>query len=175
MDSLVRGRSRAALALAAVMLLLFPRVPARAGDLKVTIEDVRSAAGAIMIGLYDSSAGFDSAIKHSREAGLLNDKDRLVGAALRATTGSPSIIFTHLPPGRYAVIAFHDENHNGRLDENPWGVPTAGYGFSNNAQGFLGAPSFDAAAVSIDRADASIAMTLIYPKLTTGDLLELSR
>jgi uncharacterized protein (DUF2141 family) len=79
-----------------------------------------------------------------------------------------SIIFTHLPPGRYAVINFHDENDNGRLDENPWGAPTEGYGFSKNAQGFLGAPSFDSAAVSVDGADASIAIALICPKLTTG-------
>ncbi len=175
MDTLVRVRRRAGLALAALMFLLVPGLPARAGDLKVTINDVRSTAGAIMIGLYDSTAGFDNAIKHSSEAGLLNDKDRLVGAALRAITGSQSIIFTHLPPGRYAVIAFHDENDNGRLDENPWGVPTEGYGFSNNAQGLLGAPSFDAAGVSLDGADASVAITLIYPKVTTGDLLELSR
>lgn len=39
--------------------------------------------------------------------GLLNDKSRRVGATLRAASGSDSIIFTQLPPGRYAVIAFH--------------------------------------------------------------------
>ena len=59
---------------------------------------------------------------------------------------------------------FHDENDNGRLDENAWGVPTEGYGFSNNARGLLGAPSFDSAQVTLDGNDRSIAISLIYPR-----------
>ena len=136
----------------------------RASDLRVVIEGVRSNSGAIMIGLYDSSEGFTAAIEHSTEIGLLNDRGRLVGVALRAAAGTQSIIFTQLPPRRYAVIVFHDENDNGRLDENAWGVPTEGYGFSNNARGLLGAPSFDAAQVTLDGHDRSIAISLIYPR-----------
>jgi Uncharacterized protein conserved in bacteria (DUF2141) len=44
------------------------------------------------------------------------------------------------------------------------GVPTEGYGFSNDAEGLLGSPSFDAAAVTLDQADTSIVISLIYPK-----------
>jgi uncharacterized protein (DUF2141 family) len=146
--------------------LLLLGLPALADDLKVTVEGVRSNEGSIMIGLYDSAEGFNVAIKHSTEAGLLNDKGRLVGAALRAVVGAQSTIFTQLRPGRYAVIVFHDENDNGRLDESSWGVPTEGYGFSNDAQGLLAAPSFDAAAVTLDGADKDIAISLIYPRKT---------
>ena len=118
-------------------------------------------------------------IKHSTEIGLLTDKGRVVGAALRAAAGSQSIVFTQLDPGRYAVIVFHDENDNvfhdendnGLLDENSWSVPTEGYGFSNNAEGFLGSPSFDAAAVTLDGAGGGIAISLIYPaQQSTSDL-----
>jgi uncharacterized protein (DUF2141 family) len=148
-----------------------PAPTSQIGTLKVTISGVRSGSGTIMIGLYDSGDGFLAAIKHSTEVGLLNDKGRVVGAALRAAAGSQSIVFTQLSRGRYAVIVFHDENDNGRLDENAWGVPTEGYGFSNNAEGFLGSPSFDAAGVSLDGADHSIAISLIYPTLrSTSDL-----
>jgi uncharacterized protein (DUF2141 family) len=149
--------------LGALPLLLLFGLPALAGDLKVTVEGVRSNAGTIMIGLYDSAEGFNVAIKQSTEAGLLNDKSRLVGAAIRASGGAQSTVFTQLRPGRYAVIVFHDENDNGRLDETSWGVPTEGYGFSNDAQGLLAAPSFDAAAVTLDGADKDIAISLIYP------------
>jgi uncharacterized protein (DUF2141 family) len=145
----------------------------RTSDLRLTVDGVRSGSGAIMIGLYDGSGGFVGAIQHSTDAGLLNDRGRVAGAALRAAAGSQSIIFTRLPPGRYAAIVFHDENDNGRLDENPWGVPVEGYGFSNNAQGTLGAPSFDAAGVTLDGTDKSIAITLIYPGISSGDLSEL--
>ena len=115
------ARKRAMRTLAASLLLLVLGLPAWAGDLKVTIAGVRSDSGSVMIGLYDSAEGFDVAIKHATEAGLLTDKSRLVGAAIRAAAGTQSIIFTQLRPGRYAVIAFHDENDNGRLDEGPWG------------------------------------------------------
>ena len=114
-------QSRMARVAGAFLLLLLVSIPARAGDLKVTVEGVRSDSGAVMIGLYGSAEGFNEAIKHSAESGLLNDKGRLVGAAIRAATGVQSIVFTQLRPGRYAVIAFNDENDNGCLDENPWG------------------------------------------------------
>jgi uncharacterized protein (DUF2141 family) len=152
----------------AVVLLLVPGLPAWAADLKVTVDGIRSASGSVMIGLYDSAEGFGVAIKHATEAGLLTDKGRLVGAALRSAAGKQSIVFMGLPPGRYAVIAFHDENDNGRLDESPWGVPTEGYGFSNDAQGFLTAPSFEAASVTLDGEGGEITISLIYPKTAQG-------
>lgn len=133
-------------------------------DLEVDIAGIRSGAGTIMIGLYDSAGGFNAAIEHCTEGGLLNDKGRLAGMALRAASGGRRVVFAQLPPGRYAVIVFHDENDNGRLDENGWGVPTEGYAFSNNAEGLLGAPSFDAAGFTLVGQRRSIAISLIYPK-----------
>jgi uncharacterized protein (DUF2141 family) len=148
----------------------------QASDLKVEIEGVRSGSGTIMIGLYDNADGFIAAIKHSTEVGLLNDKTRLAGMALRAAPGTRNAVFMQLPPGQYAIIVFHDENDNGRLDENAWGVPTEGYGFSNNAQGILGAPSFDAAKITLDGTKRSVAVSLIYPvALSTLDLSELAK
>ena len=161
-------RARALRVQAVVVLLLILCLPAWAGDLKVTVAGIHSALGSVMIGLYDNAEGFDVAIKHATEAGLLTDRGRLVGVAMRAAAGSQSIIFTQLPPGRYAVIAFHDENDNGRLDESPWGVPTEGYGFSNDAQGFLTAPSFDAAGLTLGAGDRTVTISLIYPKAAQG-------
>ena len=66
-----------------------------------------------------------------------------------------------LPPGRYAAIVIHDEDDNGRLDTNPMGVPGEGYGVSNDARGFLSAPSFEPAAIAVG--DADIATVDRYP------------
>jgi len=137
--------------------------PSWAGDLTVSIDGVRSSAGTLMIGLYDTAAGFDKAIEQSTKEGLLNDPTRVVGVSMRAVTGTQGLVFKNLQPGSYAIIVFHDENDNGVLDENYWGVPTEGYAFSNNAQGLLGAPDFNAAAVAIDTADKAITINLIYP------------
>jgi len=48
----------------------------------------------------------------------------------------------NLPPGKYAVRYFHDENMNGNLDTNKMDIPTEGYGFSNNAYGLFGPKPF---------------------------------
>ena len=53
--------------------------------------------------------------------------------------------FADIPPGRYALAVIHDENMNGKLDTNRLGIPTEGYGFSNDVKGLLGPPSFAAA------------------------------
>ncbi len=146
-----------------------PSAPtSRTATLKLIIDGVKSRSGTIMLGLYDRSDGFIAAIKRGSATGLLIDKERVVGVALRAITGSQSISFSQLPLGRYAVIVYHDENDDGRLDENSWGVPTEGYGFSNNAQGFLSAPSFDAAAVTLSATDKTVAISLIYPDGATA-------
>ena len=116
-----------------------------------------------MVGLYDSEENFRTAISHAGKEGLLNDPSRLVGIAMRAIAGTQSVVFTNLKPGPYAVIVFHDENDSGKLTENWLGEPTEGYGFSNNAEGFLSAPSFQNAAVLLGNSDLSIVITLKYP------------
>ena len=54
--------------------------------------------------------------------------------------------------GRYAVLVYHDENSNNRLDMAMFGKPTERYGFSNNKYGAFGSkPPFDEAAINIDK------------------------
>jgi uncharacterized protein (DUF2141 family) len=145
------------------VLALLAAIPAQAGDLTVTVVGVRSDAGALMIGLYDNAERFRNGIVTATHIGLLKDKGRLVGVAMRARTGSQSMGFIQLPPGQYAVIVFHDENDNGILDEDALGKPTEGYGFSNNAIGLFSAQPFNDAAVTVGSADKSISISLTYP------------
>ena len=145
---------------------------AQAANLTVTVLGLRSDAGELLIGVYDSSEAFRSAIADSAtKSALLPEKWRLAGASLRARPGSQTITFRELPPGHYAIIAFHDENDNGVLDENVMGVPSEGYGFSNDAQGFLSAPSFGAATITLRNADENIiaSISLIYPPALSAE------
>src|SRR6185437_944374 len=138
------------------VLVLLATVPAAAAELRITTRTIRSSNGEILMGLYDNAAGFQRAIANAAR-GLTPDPGRLVGTTIRARRGAQSAVFAELPPGRYAVIVVHDENDNGRLDKNAIGMPTEGYGFSNDAHGFLGsAPSFDAAAITLGNADKEI-------------------
>jgi uncharacterized protein (DUF2141 family) len=158
-----RSRKFAKTLLLGLALAAIGALPVHAANLVVTIEDVRSNAGEILIGLYDRPDAFTSAIDSSAtKSALLPQTWRIAGVSLRAKAGSQSVIFTQLPPGRYAVIAFHDENDNGLLDANALGVPTEGFGFSNDAHGFLGAPSFEDAAIELGTVDRRISITLLY-------------
>jgi uncharacterized protein (DUF2141 family) len=118
----------------------------------------------VLIALYDSPESFEKATEASDKERFLIDPDRFGAVALRANAAMKSaVVFSNLEPGRYAAIAFHDENNNGKLDENFLGVPTEPYGFSNNVQGFLGPPRFGAAAMVPGDGDSTIRIALILP------------
>ena len=62
-----------------------------------------------------------------------------------------SVIYRYeLPAGTYAIGIFHDANLNNRLDNFFFGIPREQYGFSNNARGFMGPPSFEDAAITVE-------------------------
>lgn len=61
--------------------------------------------------------------------------------AVTATT--TSCTYADMPPGTYAAAIIHDENSNGKLDKNFLGVPTEGYGISNNHTHALKRPTWD--------------------------------
>jgi uncharacterized protein (DUF2141 family) len=51
---------------------------------------------------------------------------------------------------------------NGKLDTNRLGIPTEGYGFSNNARNLFGPPSFAAASFPYDGRTLDLTISLRY-------------
>jgi uncharacterized protein (DUF2141 family) len=76
-----------------------------------------------------------------RKAGWL--KTPLATATARADAASALCVFEKIPPGIYAISAFHDKNNNGKLDTNLLSMPIEDYGASNNARATFGPPSFE--------------------------------
>jgi len=85
----------------------------------------------------------------------------LMSRTVEARPGTLNVTFENLPPGRYVVTAYHDENDNDEFDTNFLGLPEEGYGFSNDAPVTLGPPSFNEAAVSVrdDVGETILSMT----------------
>ncbi|HVA77070.1 MAG TPA: DUF2141 domain-containing protein [Candidatus Binataceae bacterium] len=50
--------------------------------------------------------------------------------------------YVDIPPGTYAAVVFHDENSDGEFNQNAFGMPLEGYGFSNDAAALFAPPSF---------------------------------
>ncbi len=127
---------------------------ATGGDLEITVEGIRNDEGNVMVALHDESG---------RE-GFPGANGAIAAQWMRAAPGSLRFVFLDLPPGQYAVAVFHDENGNDELDTNLLGIPTEGTGFSRNAQGNFGPPSFNDAAVEIsaDSGTTRTTATLVY-------------
>ena len=69
--------------------------------------------------------------------------------AAPAKPGSVVVSMPDIPPGRYAVQAYHDEDGNGRLRKGLFGLPAEAIGFSRDARIRLGPPSFKDAAIDV--------------------------
>ena len=124
--------------------MIFSACPALADELIVTIDNIKDA-GEIHVAIYDNAAAFEA------------DRGEKGGAAPGITQGTIEYIEPgtvtyryEVAPGTYAIGIFHDANLNNRLDNYFFGVPREQYGFSNNARGFMGPPSFDDAAFNVE-------------------------
>jgi uncharacterized protein (DUF2141 family) len=93
---------------------------AHAGDLTVTISDIREAKGSLMVSVVNSDAAWNNAAAP------------IAVKKVPAAQGEVKLQFKDLAPGTYAVQVMHDENENQKLDSNFLGIPIEGYGFSNN-------------------------------------------
>jgi uncharacterized protein (DUF2141 family) len=71
------------------------------------------------------------------------DDEGIVTLRVPITGPNTSCSFSNVEPGTYAIAVVHDENGNGKLDKNFVGVPSEGYGVSNNKTYALSAPNWD--------------------------------
>ncbi len=71
------------------------------------------------------------------------DGEGMVTVRVPVAGPTTSCTFSNLEPTTYAVAVVHDENSNGKLDKNFVGVPSEGYGVSNNKTYALSAPKWD--------------------------------
>jgi uncharacterized protein (DUF2141 family) len=118
--------------------------------LTIVVGNLRSGEGQIRVALWNDPATFAT------------EDTALAEADQNARPGEVRFTFPNLPPGRYAVASYHDENGNGAFDQTLIGLPDEGLGFSNGAWIGLGAPSFEEAAVEITRTQRIIAVNLRY-------------
>jgi len=65
---------------------------------------------------------------------------RIAGGIQNIENNTCIISIKNIQKGKYIFKYFHDENCNNKLDKNCLGIPTEGFGFSNNAKGSFGPP-----------------------------------
>ena len=115
-------------------------------ELKVVVVGFKPAEGEVRVAVFNSekdfletpfkagNAGIDGSLCHWQVSGL--------------------------PSGWYAVAIYQDKNGNGKLDRNVFGMPLEPYGFSNNAHGVMGPPSFGDARFQLTGSSTQIQVRL---------------
>ena len=132
--------------LAILLALLSGAAASHAADLSVRVDGARGVQGAIRVAVFDSADRFL--------------KRPLQTASAAAGEGATTLQIKDLAPGQYAVAVYHDANGNGKLDQNMMGIPVEAAGFSNDAQGNMGPPAFEAARFALAPEGGAIQVTL---------------
>lgn len=118
-------------------------------NLQVNVSSIANNKGLIEFALYKNPAVFTEAGKTHRLA------------RIDAQKGTVSYTFKDLEPGKYALVVYHDENHNKICDKNLFGIPTEAYAFSNNVRPKLSVPSFEDCAIKLQQ-DRNIQIKMVY-------------
>jgi uncharacterized protein (DUF2141 family) len=109
-----------------------PNPPAAAGaTVTVQVVGMHSSKGQVQCLLYAGGVGFPG--KPDKAVAKLT-----VPVADQAATCA----FPDVAPGDYAIELFHDENGNGKLDTGFMGIPSEGFGASNDAPEKFGPPKY---------------------------------
>jgi uncharacterized protein (DUF2141 family) len=108
-----------------LFILLFSLSVHCQNTLTIDIQLICNNKGTILLELRDENnhvvKGISGEIKNNRCIITIND----------------------LKAGKYTFKYFHDENENKKLDTNWIGIPTEGFGFSNNVWGTFGPPAVE--------------------------------
>ena len=111
-----------------ILLFVFSTVKAQEKtSITATVVNVVSSEGKVGFALYNKDSFMKQPIQ-AKEAKIVK--------------GKSTVVFENVPKGEYAILCYHDENNNDRMDFQPNGMPLESYGASNNVMNF-GPPRFD--------------------------------
>lgn len=122
-----------------ILAIAFPVLPSLSQSTSTVLLEVSSlknTRGTLNCRLFTKASDFPDG------EGILTVRTPITGANTTCT-------FPNVEPGTYAVAVVHDENSNGKLDKNFVGVPSEGYGVSNNKTYALSAPKWDESVFTI--------------------------
>jgi uncharacterized protein (DUF2141 family) len=117
--------------------------------LTIKVPDAVSDEGQMMLAVYDTANQFNDPTL----AILKSPRPIKKGIATW-------VIAAKNLPSQFAVAAYHDKNSDGILNRSMFGIPAEPYGFSNQARGNFGPPSFEQAVLLRPTKDESIEIHL---------------
>lgn len=109
-------------------------LPDKKGIVVLQIEGCKNDKGQLLVSLFNEPTGYPS-----------DGKKAFRKTSVAVKKGITLVEWKDIPEGSYAVALLHDENNDLKMNLTLIGLPKEGYGFSNNALGLAGPPSFQKA------------------------------
>ncbi len=119
--------------------------------IEVTVENVRSSKGLITAVLYNDNP--ETFLKRGA---------RLDRIRVDAREGETVLCLNAPASGRYTVALYHDENGNKEFDQNFLGIPTEGYGFSQNPGFRFGKPDIEETLFTVNGEKTNLRISILY-------------
>ncbi len=121
------------------------------GNIIVHIKDMRNINGMLGASLYASKKGFPDTPEIS-----------YCTLVKKVTNTEDTFIFENIPYGTYAISVLHDENGNGKMDKNFFGLPTEGCGISTNPKIGMGGPKFNNSVFTLNSKKMELTIDVRY-------------
>ncbi|MEE9362410.1 MAG: DUF2141 domain-containing protein [Cellulophaga sp.] len=136
-------------AVLALVLLLNLTTEDKSGSITIKIENLSNYNGFLQINVYNKNEGFPNKEKYAFKKFHFEIKD----------SSDNEFEIANLPYGIYAISVYHDENSNGKLDTNFFGIPKEKTGVSNNpSSDFM--PSFSDAKFQLKASQKNLKIKL---------------
>lgn len=119
-------------------------------QLTIEITNIKEITGRIELGLYNIPETFLST----------TEQYKLIYQPVKNL--SEIIIIDSLPKGSYAISLMQDQNENGEMEKNFFGIPKEPYGFSTNFRPILSKPDFEDAEFYYDGRNLKLNIELIH-------------
>jgi len=104
------------------------------------MEPMNTAATTYLVEAFVK--GLDPKPGNALFIGLLDDQGKQLQSKRIPVDRTVVLVrFDPVPSGEYAIRSYQDENGNGTLDLGLFSVPKEGVGSSNDARGFMSAPT----------------------------------
>ncbi len=108
-------------------------------DIQITINNIKSPKGNIVIGIFDNPNSF---LKDGKQYKVIQKK---------VTGNSLSFTIKAIKKGEYAFAIYHDKNADNKCNLNCFGIPKEAYGFSKNFRPIFSKPKFKDCKINIGK------------------------
>ena len=125
------------------------------GRITAAFSGLQGRTGYLRVSLFGGADSFPDGVPLAR-------RDVSLQTLNAKPAGSLTVTFAGLPPGAYAVCAFHDRDGSGKLTQNFLGIPQEEWGMSGNPRPQYRAPRFDEAKVSVNARQAKTIFIVLH-------------